>query len=433
MPDIPTHHSSNDHITSVTPSEPTQGLSLSLQYGTPVSITSDTKTLPGTVEHLLALQPPLPLDEEAPEVVQRLVLLRREMTHLLTRWRLRTISIEEAADLAASSIQVGPFHQWQQLLLSTLYEIDRAGNLLPLWHHLIERGDPSQQASQSDPTTDPQGYARRVSILLLGYYKQPLPLQRHQVGFASRFQRQQPDLVCYLGTLLLDPTTSLYASQALASIGTQQALEELLRALPEAQGWSRIDILERCLALNKEVLYTVLLTYGLEQLHGLEIYAAHAFYRSLPLEKLLTQRLHAAQAALILHRMFLGSEAPPQIGQPLPLLFERPFPDYANTLFQGARQHATWQAALALHVLGLLLGRYWQAISQGTLLDNTITAQIYSCLPMMPEIEQWMHEIGHNLLVSALDAQQSALHPFISRALNERQEPHALDTVAIPR
>jgi hypothetical protein len=168
------------------------------------------------------------------------------------------------------------------------------------------------------------------------------------------------------------------------------------------------------------------LTYGLEQLYGLESYAAQAFYRALPLEKYLLQRHHAPRAALILHRLLLDNASPPQIGQPLSTLFERDFPQYAIALFQGAKQYPTWQASLALHTLGMLLGRYWQHIFQQAPLDSAISAQIYPCLPMMPEIEQWMHEIGHNLLLNAQNT-QSIAQPYIQQAVSERRTPNSYD------
>ncbi|WP_220192699.1 hypothetical protein [Ktedonospora formicarum] len=376
--------------------------------------------LPGTVEHLLALRPIPPLDTNAPEVKQRLSLLRNEMTHLLMLKRWRKITEDEIANQIVSLIQVGPFQQWRSVLPAMLYEIDRMGSLLPIWLRLIERGDPPHISRQTDPTTNIQAYTRRMAILLLGYYKRPMSTHHSLITFADQTQSQE--LTRFLGSLLLDPSISQYASRSLAIMGTCEALEELLHGFAQAQDWPKIDILKCCLSLQQEAFYPLLLSSGLQRLHGLEPYAAHALYHTLPLDTYLYQPQLSAQAAFLLYWMF--SEHTPSLepdSSPQPLFENGRFSDNVCALFYSARYHRTWQDALALHELGKLLGHYWQAMQYGDGVQSAILSHITPCLPMMPEIEQWLHETGNDLLSNALHTSDATLRPLIERTLCERQ------------
>src|SRR5438094_10484877 len=86
----------------------------------------------------------------------------------------------------------------------------------------------------------------------------------------------------------------------------------------------------------------------------------------------------------------------------LPVVFERNLAPLATALFDGARSTPNWQNVLAVHRLATLLGIYWAEISRGMVKDERIIEQVYSCLPMMPEVERWMNGPGRDVLLDAL-------------------------------
>ena len=109
----------------------------------------------------------------------------------------------------------------------------------------------------------------------------------------------------------------------------------------------------------------------------------------------------------------------------LPLIFERNLPTLTSALFDGAKSSSHWQFVVALHRLGLLLGRYWGDISRGTLQDQRIIQQVYDSLPMMPDIEQWMNNTGRNVLLQGLtDQQEEAFLPCL-KVLSDLRDPRA--------
>src|SRR5229473_6465487 len=95
----------------------------------------------GNVEHLAVRHPVPPLDVDAPEVKQRLSELRTEMTTLVTDLRWGGASVEEIAERVVPLLNVGSVQQWAQPLVATILEIDRAGNLIPVWLKVIEQED----------------------------------------------------------------------------------------------------------------------------------------------------------------------------------------------------------------------------------------------------------------------------------------------------
>jgi hypothetical protein len=92
-------------------------------------------------------------------------------------------------------------------------------------------------------------------------------------------------------------------------------------------------------------------------------------------------------------------------------------------LFDGARRYTLWQNTVALHRLGLLLGRYWSEISQGGIKDGRIIDQIYQCVPLMNEIEPWMKGPGRDTLLNTLaNPDEEVLIPTL-KALGDLRDP----------
>jgi hypothetical protein len=393
---------------------------------------------PGTIEHLAARRPAPELDPDTPEMKQRLADLRKEITRLLTGLRWEGISVEETAESLIPHLNVGSIQQWKPVLLPFLHEIDRAGNLIPVWLYIIEKGDPQYLPPQANPAETQEGRARRFAILMLGYYKSVVTVQEKAIGFAKRQSAQQNktktvDLSPILGKLVLDPNTSMYASQALIQHGTTVAMQTLISALKEAEGWAKVDIVEGCLELNQEDFYGILIANALERVTGLESYVAVPLYRKVPLEKYLRGEEKISprqlqQAALIVNHVLQDSINPPVgEGKPLPVVFQRDLPTVAQALFEGARSNPMWQNTIAVHRLGILLGRYWGATSKGELRDPAVIEPVYQCLPMMPEVERWMAGPGRDSLLAVLqaDSDEETISPAV-RVLGELREPRAI-------
>jgi hypothetical protein len=106
----------------------------------------------------------------------------------------------------------------------------------------------------------------------------------------------------------------------------------------------------------------------------------------------------------------------------LPLIFERSLQNLTSALFEGARNASQWQLVIALHRLGLLLGRYWGDISRGAIQDQRIVQPVYGSLPMMPEIERWINSTGREVLWEALNQQEEAFLPCL-KVLSELRDP----------
>jgi HEAT repeat protein len=387
----------------------------------------------GTAEHLAARRPIPELDAEAPELKQQLAELRSEITQLLTGLRWEGKSVQETADQLIPLLNVGPLLQWKPVLLPFLLEIDRAGNMIPTWLNIIERGDPTDLPPDANPAETIEGRARRFAILMLGYYKSIVPQKSSPLGFAKPgfdlAQAKNVDLAHVLGKLVVNPNTSLYAAESLVRLGTTSAIQALLSALKDAEGWARVDIIEQCLTLKQERFYDILLASSLDRVAGLESYTAIPIYRTIPLENYLRGQVSVhlmQQAALVVNQVFQESMNPPKSeDQPVPVAFEAKLPAVAQALFDGARSRPVWQNAVAIHRLGLLLGRYWAGISRQEIRDARIIDPIYQCLPMMPEVERWMAGPGREVLLTALsDPDEESLMPVV-KVLGELREPRA--------
>ncbi|GCE13748.1 HEAT repeat domain-containing protein [Tengunoibacter tsumagoiensis] len=400
------------------------------------SIIPDTQMFErlGTVEHLAVRRPIPPLNTDNPDIKQRLSSLRTAVTRLLTALRWKERSIVETADQLIPLLNVGSVPQWQSTLMPLLYEIDRAGTLLPVWLQIIDRGDPPDLPADANPGETLPGRARRFAILMLGYYRMLGITGAGNTATAS-------DIPTKLQQLAIDPTTSYYATQALARQGTLPAMEALMNALRMARGWAKVDVVERCLELKQERFAPLLIASGLDNAPGLESYLASALYYALPLELYLQGPVQAQEpaehplllenAALIFHQVLLDTLTHPSPGpeRPLPLLFERSFPDRARALIESVRIHISWQQALALHRLGMLLGRYWGEISRGEMNEPRIVDVVSPCLPLMRELERWMGNTGRDTLIAALSTTDWRQSLAISRALGELREVRALPSL----
>src|SRR5438045_825922 len=149
----------------------------------------------GTVEHLAARRSVTPLNAEAPEVKQRLSDLRAELTTLVTDLRWGGYSVQATVEQLIPMLDVDSLQQWIPVLIPTILEIDRAGNLVPAWLKLVGEDDPDDLPADANPADTTIGRARRVAMLMLGYYK-------------------SPELSIVLGKLATDPSSSLYATQS---------------------------------------------------------------------------------------------------------------------------------------------------------------------------------------------------------------------------
>jgi len=420
-----TANAATQNVTAATPFK-------NIQPATPLSVQAREKT--GTVEHLEARRPVSKLDAESTEIKERLSKLRTEVTRLVTGLRWNGRNVDEVAEDLIVLLNIGPVQQWQEILIPYLYEIDRAGNLIPAWYKIIEKGDPQDLPPSANPGETMQGRARRYSILMLGNYKNGTIVEQGKaLGFARGTSKSgKIEVVKKLGQLASDPNSSLYAGPALVKQGTAEAVQELISALKSARGWAKVDIIENSLVLKQNNFNDFLLASGLDNVAGLESYVAIPLYKALPLEDYLSGKKQEnprlkQQAALIVSQVLQDSMTPPgALAESLPPAFERPLPTVAQALFAGARSTPHWSNILAMHRLGVFLGRYWSEISRGTLKEQKIVEPVYECLPMMNDVERWMAGPGRDVLLKTLtDGEEVAQVPVI-KVLGELREPRAI-------
>lgn len=402
-----------------------------IRPATPLSVQAQERM--GTIEHLASRRPLPPLDADTAEIKERLTDLRIEVTRLVTSYRWEGLSTENAATQMIPLLNVGMVQQWHPILIPFLLEIDRAGNLIPVWLRIIELGDPADLPPDTNPAETMEGRARRFSILMLGNYRSGTLLERDSTktlfgDWPTENNAKSTTLLTTLGKLATDPNSSLYATHSLAKLGTTQAIQALVTALRTAEGWAKVDIIEACLTLNQPRFYDLLVASGLDRVPGLESYVAIPIYRAIPLETYLqgntSPRLNQ-QAALILSQVLQDSATPPTDGKTLPPAFQRNLSVLANVLFENARKAPTWQNVVAIHRLATLLGRYWADISRQTIQDTRIIDQVYGCAPLMPEIERWMAGPGRDVLLETLtNSDDRAFTPAV-KILGELREPRA--------
>lgn len=360
-----------------------------------------------TVEHLAARRDITPVDREAPEVKQTLSELRTELTTLVTDLRWGGYSVQATVERLIPLLDIGPLSRWIPALIPTILEIDRAGNLAPAWARLADEEDPADLPDDANPAETTTGRARRIALLMLGHYK-------------------SPELSVLLGKLAADPHSSLYATQSLVRQSTVAALQALVGALKEAKGWAKVDVIDAFATLNQSRFFEIMLASGLDNAEGLESYLAAPLYRTIPLENYLrggrVPRL-TEQATMICAQIFQDTTTTFN-GEKLPVVFDRDLPALSTALFEGAKQSPTWRNAIALHRLGLLLGRYWGEISRGALQDTRITQPVLASLPVMPEIERWINGPGRDAIVNGLNTDPEAFGPCL-KAVKELRELRA--------
>jgi hypothetical protein len=360
-----------------------------------------------TIEHLAARRVLPELSASEPEVKQKLSELRTELTLLVTDLRWGGQSVKETAERTIPLLNLGPLQQWIPLLVPTILEIDRAGDLVTVWINIIEQEDPVDLPADANPAETIIGRARRIAILMLGYYK-------------------TAEISELLGKLATDPRSSLYATRSLVKQATVAAMKALAGALRDAEGWAKVDVIDAFAIINLARFYEIMLASGLDRANGLESYIAAPLFRTIPLENYLrggenvVPRL-TQQAGLVVSQVLQESMSNAG-GSSLSLIFERDLPTLATALVEGAKSTQYWQLAIALHRLGMLLGRYWGEISRGTIQDQRIVQQVYACLPMMPEIERWMNSTGRDVLWEALTYQEDAFLPIL-KILSELRDP----------
>lgn len=360
-----------------------------------------------TIEHLAARRALPELSASEPEVKQKLSELRTELTLLVTDLRWGGQSVKETAERTIPLLNLGPLQQWIPLLVPTTLEIDRAGDLVTVWINIIEQEDPVDLPADANPAETIIGRARRIAILMLGYYK-------------------TAEISELLGKLATDPRSSLYATRSLVKQATVAAMKALAGALRDAEGWAKVDVIDAFAIINLARFYEIMLASGLDRANGLESYIAAPLFRTIPLENYLrggenvVPRL-TQQAGLVASQV-LQESMNNAGGSSLSLIFERDLPTLATALVEGAKSTQYWQLAIALHRLGMLLGRYWGEISRGTIQDQRIVQQVYACLPMMPEIERWMNSTGRDVLWEALTYQEDAFLPIL-KILSELRDP----------
>ncbi len=401
-----------------------------------VPISSRAMERTGTAEHLAARRPVTELNADELDVKNRLNELRAEVTRLVTGLRWGGQSVDDTTERIIPLLNIGPIQQWRPVLIPSLFEIDRAGNLIPVWLKILEREEPHDLPITANPAETPLGRARRYAILMLGNYKtQDGADPNKSVGFAKSSTSvgtiKTPEFIKTLGKLAIDPNTSLYATQSLARQNISPAIQVLVTALKDAQGWAKVDVVEAILSLKQTQFYEIVLASGLDRVPGLESYVAVPIYRTIPLASYLRGENDIAprlseQAALVLGQVLQDSMAlPKQEANELPLILENDLPPLAHALFEGARRSPTWQAALALHRLGLFLGRYWAEASHGAIQDARILDTVYATSPMMNEVERWMNGPGRDVLLASLaDANEEAF-PLIVKTLGELRDPRA--------
>lgn len=450
MPDMNLSQASSDDLigreatqpgtlqVSEKPDETTQPNINAVSAGAQPSSTAQATDRTGTVEHLAARRTASPVDANLPTIKQQLSELRVEVTRLVTGVRWNGLSVADAAQQIVPLLNVGSVQEWQAVLIPFLLEIDRAGNLLPVWLHIIEYVEDPPVPANANPAETPEGRARRFAILMLGNYKHPRPDKSEKSsGFSLHTTPKKEEvtattLTSTLGSLAIDPNTSLYAVQSLVKLSTNEAIQALLEALKGAEGWAKVDVMDGILTLNQARFYDIALASGLDKVPGLESYVAIPLYRKLPLERYLRAKASIdtrliQQAALVLAQVLQTSANPPAAGsQSLPVVFEHDLPLLAAALFEGARLKPMWQNVTALHRLGLFLGRYWNEISHGTQQDPRIIQPIQACLPMMPEIERWIAGPGRETLLDTLaHAEDDAALASTAKMLGELRELRA--------
>jgi HEAT repeat protein len=367
-----------------------------------------------TVEHLAAARKVTPLNEEDPDVKQKMSVLRTNLTTLLTDLRWGGHSVQATIERLNLLLDVGPLEEWTPVLIPTILEIDRAGNLVPAWAKLVEEEDPQDIPEDANPANTTIGRARRVALLMLGYYK-------------------TPELSQLLGKLAADPHSSLYATQSLVRQGTVAGLQGLMTALKEARGWAKVDVIDTFASLNQARFHEIMLASSLDHADGLESYIAPPLYRTIQLETYLRGGEDIAlrltqQAKLVFAQVIQDHTPSTAVSETPPVLFERDLSTLATALLDGVRQTPDWRGAVALHRLGLLVGRYWGDISRGVSYDQNITQQIYACLPLMAAIEQWMNSAGRAALLEGLANDEAAFTPCL-KALRDLREPQAANTL----
>ncbi len=402
-------------------------------------LAAQTPERAGTIEHLAARRAAAVLDTDTPEIKQRLGELRTEITRNLTSLRWEDQSVEETARNLIPLLNIGPVQQWKAIFVPFLYEIDRGGALIPTWLHIIAQGDPGDLPPDSNPADSLQGRARRFAILVLGNYRMlGIAGEGKTARFASRGESKDPsNLAHILGQLATDPNTSLYATEALIKQGTASATQALVSALKDAKGWAKIDVIEACLTLNQEQFYDLILASGLEDVTGLESYIAIPVYRTIPLERYLrnengsSPRL-SANAALIVSQVLQDSMNPSTTQatvEALPAIFARYLPTVAQALFAGARSNPGWENTVAVHRLGVFLGRYWSEINKRTLQDGRMIDPVTQCLPMMNDVERWMNGPGRDTLLQTLNNQEEDVPTPAIKALGELRDPRAITPI----
>jgi hypothetical protein len=363
-----------------------------------------------TVEHLAARRNLPELNANSPEVKQTISELRTELTMLVTDLRWGGQSVKDTADRIIPLMNVGSLQQWIPILVPNIWEIDRAGDLIPAWLDIIRQDDPIDLPTDANPAETVIGRARRIAMLMLGFYK-------------------SVDISEILGKLSTDPSSSLYATRSLVKQATVAALKALANALREARGWAKVDVIDAFATLNQARFYEIMLINGLDNANGLESYIAVPLFRTLPIEIYLrggnTIALQLGQHAALVVNQILQDSMSYKANNSLPLIFERNLPTLTSALFEGVKSSSQWQYVVALHRLGLLLGRYWGEISRVTLQDQRIVQQVYDSLPMMPDIEHWMNHTGSNVLVQGLANLQEASFLPCLKVVSDLRDPRA--------
>ena len=384
----------------------------------------------GTAEHLAARRPVPPIDANDSTIKQRLNVLRIDVTRLVTDLRWGSQNVDGTTEKLTPLLDIGPVQQWKTTLIPFLFEIDRAGNLLPVWFKII---DMSEQSQDTTYVETPIGRARRYAILMLGNYKAADVTDRNKsLGFikTGSSSQKKPELFKVLGELVLDPTTSMYATQSLVQQNTTQSLQVLASSLRDARGWAKVDIVEALLSLKQPRFNDMLVASGFERVPGLESYVAIPIYKQVALEGYLRGESGdtvAHQAALLVAHVLQESMTPPKPeSEELPPALESDLPTISRALFEGARRNPSWQYALALHALGGFLGLYWTEITRGAIRDTRIIAPVQATAVMMNEIDPWMAGPGRDVLLKALADASTSDFPAIAKALGELRDPRAI-------
>ena len=405
---------------------------ISASSSTPMAIPISPQAMQriGTAEHLAARRPVSPIEGNDPAIKQRLNALRIDVTRLVTDLRWGSQNVDATTEKLAPLLDIGPVQQWKTTLIPFLFEIDRAGNLLPVWFKIIDMPEQPQDASYVET---PVGRARRYAILMLGNYKATdIAEQNKSLGFlkTGNSSQKRPELFKVLSELVLDPTTSMYATQSLAKQNTTQSLQILASSLKDARGWAKVDIVEALLTLKLPQFNNMLVASGLERVPGLESYIAIPIYKQVSLEGYLRGESGdtiAHQAALLVAHVLQESMTPPKPGSELlPPALESDLPAIARALFEGARRNPGWQYALALHALGGFLGLYWTEITRGAIQDTQIITPVQTTAVMMNEIDPWMAGPGRDVLLKAVTDASTTDFPAIAKALGDLRDPRAI-------